>query len=359
MVIDSSARLLGGNMLDDANVINQRDPSGALLVAAEQYKQASFEANIWNDEHDDRQIFNVVVTGMGGSALAAGILKSWLKSDIEVPFEVVRSYTLPAYVGPNTLVIASSYSGNTEETIGCLEQAEVKGAQLAIIASSGKLIDDAAGFKIAHVALPTDMQPRMAVIYNLRALAALLVNFDIIQQDRLDEIASVSDWLRSETSLWVSDVPTERNYAKQLALSAVGKSAIFYGGELTSPIAYKWKIGWNENSKNLAFWNELPEFNHNEFIGWTSHPVEKPFAVFDIISNLEHPQILKRFEISDKLLSGKRPKATEIKLAGNSAIQQLLWGSILADFVSIYTAILNGVDPTPVPLIERLKDELK
>jgi glucose/mannose-6-phosphate isomerase len=108
----------------------------------------------------------------------------------------------------------------------------------------------------------------------------------------------------------------------------------------------------------LALWNERPEFSHNEYIGWTSHPVEKPFAVFDIISNLEHPQILKRFEISDRLLSGQRPKSTVINLAGESAIEQLLWGSILADFVSIYVAILNGVNPMPVHLIEKLKQEL-
>ena len=93
-------------------------------------------------------------------------------------------------------------------------------------------------------------------------------------------------------------------------------------------------------------------------MGWASHPVEKPFAVFDLISDLEHPQILKRFEISDRLLSGKRPKATIINLAGDTAIKQLLWGSILADFASIYVAILNNIDPTPVGLIEKLKKEL-
>jgi glucose/mannose-6-phosphate isomerase len=125
-----------------------------------------------------------------------------------------------------------------------------------------------------------------------------------------------------------------------------------------APVAYKWKISWNENAKNVAFWNELPEFNHNEFMGWTSHPIEKPFAIFDLVSGLEHPQILKRFEVSDRLLSGQRPKSTVVNLAGDTVIAQMLWGSILADFVSIYVAILNGVDPTPVPLIEKLKKEL-
>ncbi len=128
---------------------------------------------------------------------------------------------------------------------------------------------------------------------------------------------------------------------------------------MTAPVAYKWKISWNENAKNVAFWNEFPEFNHNEFLGWTSHPVEKPFAVFDIISNFEHPQIIKRFDVSDRLLSGLRPKSTVVNLKGDSLIKQLLWGSILADYVSIYLAILNGVDPVPVVLIEKLKKELE
>jgi len=345
-------------MLDDANVLKQRDPQNALAVAAAEYAQTEFDALVWNEENDGRQLLNIVVAGMGGSALAALLLKAWLKADIKIPVEVLRSYDLPAYVGPNTLVIASSYSGNTEETVSALEQAEVKGAQLGIIAASGKLIDEASSNRIAHVQLPENLQPRMAVIYNLRALVSLLVTFGIVDRSKFDEIKNAAGWLKDESSKWLGDVPTDDNYAKQLAGIAVGKTPVFYGGTLTAPVAYKWKISWNENAKNVAFWNEYSEFNHNEFMGWASHPVEKPFAVFDLISNLEHPQILKRFEISDRLLSGLRPKATIVNLAGDTALQQLLWGSILADFVSIYVAILNNVDPTPVDLIEKLKKEL-
>ena len=151
----------------------------------------------------------------------------------------------------------------------------------------------------------------------------------------------------------------KNNYAKQLALSAVGKTGVFYGGDKTASIAYKWKISWNENAKNTAFYNQYPEFNHNEFMGWTSHPVEKPFAIFDLISSFEHPQVIKRFKVSDKLLSGRRPKAKVIELQGDTVLKQLLWAAILADFTSIYLAILNNVDPTPVKLIEKLKQELK
>jgi glucose/mannose-6-phosphate isomerase len=344
-------------MLDDTNILKQRDPSGALAVASMQYNQANFKADIQNSGNH-QPVYNIVVAGMGGSALAAVLVKSWLKLDLPEPIEIVRTYDLPKYVDKDTLVIASSYSGNTEETLNCLEQAKTKGAQIAIIASGGKLIEQANSDQITHVQLPGNLQPRMAVIYNLCALVSLLADFGVVSDNKIDEIANVSEWLRSETSKWVGDIPTSENYAKQLALQAVGKTAIFYGGTLTAPVAYKWKISWNENAKNVAFWNELPEFNHNEFIGWASHPVEKPFAVFDIVSSLEHPRILKRFEITDRLLSGVRPKSTVINLAGDSAIQQLLWGSILADFASIYLAILNGVDPTPVNLIEKLKQEL-
>lgn len=349
--------ILVNDTLDNENILNERDPQGALRVAAEQFAQASFDPVVVDSEHDGREITNIIVTGMGGSALAALLAKAWLKNDISVPFEVVRGYDLPDYVSHNTLVIASSYSGNTEETVSALEQAIAKGAQVGTIASAGKLIEVAEESGIARVGLPTGLQPRMAVIYNLRALLALFEAFDIVKW-KLQEIEELSQWLGQQSAAWSPAVPTEHNYAKQLAKEAVGKTPVFYGGALTAPVAYKWKISFNENAKNVAFWNEYPEFNHNEFMGWASHPVEKPFAVFDLISSFEHAQILKRFEVSDRLLSGLRPKATVVNLVGDSLIAQLLWASILADFVSIYVAILNGVDPTPVDLIEKLKTEL-
>ena len=343
--------------LDNANFLIQKDPEGALKVIATQYEQLLFDAVVWNKEHDDRELTGVVVTGMGGSALAALLVKVWFKDLLKIPFEVIRGYDLPAYVGHNTLVIASSYSGNTEETMSALEQAEHCGSQLGVVSSGGKLIDFAGGYNIAHVSVPGGLQPRMAVVYELRGLIALLENFGVIH-GKSEELAKLSGWLGRESAKWGTDVPTTENFAKQLAEQAVGKTPVFYGGALTAPLAYKWKISFNESAKNTAFWNEYPEYDHNEFMGWTSHPIEKPFAIFDIISKFEHPQILKRFEISDRLLSGKRPKATTIELEGDSIIAQLLWGSILADYASVYMAVLNGVDPSPVELIEKLKKEL-
>lgn len=345
-------------MLDDDNVIKQRDPKDALGVAVGQNEQARFAVEVLSPDNDGREITQVVVAGMGGSALAALLAKSWLSKELSIPIEVVRTYDLPEYVNSSTLVIASSYSGNTEETVSCLGVARARSAQVAVIASGGNLTRIAEESDIAHVTLPGHLQPRMAVIYNLRALIAILAHFKIASYDRFAEISDLADWLGEQTREWAGDITTDKNYAKQLALMAVGKSPVFYAGNLMAPVAYKWKISWNENAKNVAFWNELPEFNHNEFLGWTSHPIEKPFAVFDLVSNFEHPRILKRFEVTDRLLSGKRPKSIIVQLQGDSVIAQMLWASILADFVSIYVAILNGVDPTPVDLIEKFKHEL-
>lgn len=343
--------------LDNIQIIKQKDASDALGVAAGQAEQARFEANVVNSAGSIREITGVVVTGMGGSALAALLAKVWLQGELKIPFEIVRNYDLPSHVGVGTLVIASSYSGNTEETVSALAQAKYAGAQVGVISSGGKLIETAEQNSLSYVQLPSGLQPRMGVIYNLRGLLALLESFGVTS-GKLAEVEALAEWLAEESSAWNADVPFEQNIAKQIAEAAVGRTPVFYGGALTAPVAYKWKISWNENAKNVAFWNEYPEFNHNEFLGWTSHPVEKPFAVFDIRSDLEHAQIQKRFEVSDRLLSGKRPKAMPLQLQGESTIAQMLWGSILADYASIYVAVLNGVDPTPVELIEKFKKEL-
>lgn len=346
------------DILDNANVVAQRDPENALGVAARQFEQTYFNAEVRHPEHDDRSIQNIVITGMGGSALAALLAKVLFQTELSIPIEVSREYVLPAYVNEHTLVIASSYSGNTEETVACLTEAQEKGAQIGVVASGGKLLEIAEAHTIAYTVIPSGIQPRMAVIYNLRGLFALLVNFAIIPDSWLVELARTAEWLEGESAQWVQSVPTQQNYAKQLALHTVGKTPVFYGSQFTAPLAYKWKISWNENAKNVAFWNQYPEFNHNEFLGWSSHPVEKPFAIYDLVSSYDPARITQRMKLSDRLLSGKRPQATQIHLKGDNLLAQLVWGAVLADFASIYTAILNGVNPTPVVLIEKLKQEL-
>jgi glucose/mannose-6-phosphate isomerase len=340
--------------LDNLNVIAQKDPFDALGATAGEWEQLTEEYNVEGDIQA-KKFTNLVIAGMGGSALAGDLLKDWL--DLSLPFEVVKGYDLPAYVGADSLVIASSYSGNTEETLSALSQAIERGATVAAVASGGKLYERMEELGLPHVKQPKHMQPRMAAFGGLMCTLTLLEAYGLTM-GKLDELRAAAHWLKTESSRWEATVPTEYNLAKQLAQYAAGKTPVIYAPRIMRSIAYKWKISFNESSKNVAFCNELPEFNHNEFIGWSSHPIEKPFAVFDLRSDFEHERISKRFEVTDRLLSGMRPKANVVELEGESVIREMLWGSVLADFTSIYLAVLNGVEPSKVDLVEKLKKEL-
>lgn len=341
-------------MLDDLKYIHQRDKHDALGVAEKQWQQLQQQYQV---SIKATQIENVVVAGMGGSALAATFVATW--PGVKVPFEIARNYDIPSYVGGDTLFIASSYSGNTEETLSALEKAQKQGATIAVISAGGKLAEIAKAENYPLYELPSDFQPRMAVFYNFSALVQLLISVGLLESSVWDEVAAVSEYIKNESKSWRADVQTRQNLAKQIALDVVGKSPVIYTSNLLYPAAYKWKINFNENAKNVAWCNQFPEFNHNEFLGWSSHPVEKPYAPIFLQSSFDHPQIKKRFEVSEKLLSGKMPSPIKVEAKGSNILEQLLWVITLGDFVSLYTALLNNLDPTPVDLIERLKTELK
>lgn len=339
--------------LDNVNVIAQRDPQNALGVASSQcdYFSATFDATF----QPQGEILNIVWAGMGGSALPMVVVQSW--PQMKIPFEIVRNYDIPPYVGEQTLFIASSYSGNTEETIEALSQAEAKGAQIVVVSAGGKLAEIARDKGYPLFVIPAGVQPRMAIFYFVSAFVAIVKNLNATHYD-VGELAGVGSWLREKITHWSADTQTQDNYAKQLALELMGKTVIMYAGPKLYPAANKWKICMNENAKNTAWVNQYPEFNHNEFIGWSSHPIEKPFAVVEIRSNLEHERVQKRFEMSERLLSGLRPAPIVVVPEGDTLLQQLAWSFALGDFVSIYLGILNGVNPTPVELVEKLKTEL-
>ena len=345
-------------MLDDRNVLKQRDPEGTLGLIANLYQALVWQPKIENPEHDERPLTRIIVAGMGGSALAAEIIRPIAFREFSLPFEIVKGYELPEYVDDQTLVFLVSHSGNTEETLDCYRQARERGSQLAVVTAGGLLAEFAGRDGVVHVIVPSGAQPRMSIFHHLRAQLKLLEHFGITDGTYSQELAEASEWLREESVGWHPEVPVQDNYAKQLALVAVGKTPVIYGGPLTAPFAYKWKISWNENAKNVAFCNQYPEFNHNEFIGWSSHPVEKPFVIFDLRSHLERPRIRERMELSDRLLSGLRPKAHVVELKGETYWQQAVWACTLADATSCYVAILGGVNPAPVELVERFKKEL-
>ena len=341
-------------MLDDLKYIHQRDGQDALGIAEKQYSQLLHEFDV---PAIDGQFGNIVYAGMGGSALAALISQSW--PGYKVPFEVCRQYSVPAYVSDKTLFIAASYSGNTEETVSALQEAEGKGAKIVVIAGGGKLQEVAQANNHSFVLMPKAEQPRYAVFYNLKALLDILIAARLADKQEIDnQLSAASEFLKGEVQPWLPTVPQQQNPAKQLANELTGKSGVVYGGPLMVPAAYKWKISFNENAKNICWWNQYPEFNHNEFIGWSSHPIQKPYAVVDLRSSFEHPRVQKRFELSDKLLSGRRPAAHVVQAQGKNLLEHLLWTINFGDFVTIYLALLNGVNPSPVELVEKFKKEL-
>lgn len=345
-------------MLDDLKYIHTKDTKDALGVASKQAEQYKHDFGFeWNPPGP---LKNIIIAGMGGSGLAAKALRSWPSPAI--PIEVNQDYKLPSYVDQNSLVIVSSYSGNTEEELSILDEAlsysDDKKPVIIVVTSGGKLSELASQNNLPIVNLPAGYQPRATFGYQFRALCEILEAAKLTEGLR-NSLNQAGDWLGSKFEGWQPTVPASNNYAKQLAQDLVGKSVVVYAGPKLAPAAYKWKISFNENAKNVAWYNQYSEFNHNEFIGWTSHPVDKPYAVIDLRSNLENTQIIKRFELSEKLLSGRRPSPEVIKPEGEDILSQLVWLIALGDFVSIYLALLNGVDPTPVELIEELKKELQ
>lgn len=341
-------------MLDDLKMIHERDAQDALGVAEKQWQQLQYKFDITMPDFDG--VTNIVLAGMGGSAWPALFVRAW--PGTSVPFEVVGDYNLPAYVGKNTLFISSSYSGNTEETLAALAEAESRGAHIVIITAGGKLAEAAADKQHPLFLIPGGIQPRMASFYFMAAMAQLFEHNKLVPAGSLAEMAAAGAWLKDQTASWRPDVATSGNAAKQLALELMGKSVVVYSGPKLFPAANKWKICTNENAKNVAWTNQYPEFNHNEFIGWSSHPVDKPYGIIEIRSNLEHERIQKRFVISEKLLSGKRPAPHVVVPQGSTQFQQLIWTSNFGDFISLYLALLNGINPTPVDLVEKLKAEL-
>ncbi len=345
------------DILDDVQQVAKRDTKGALALAGNAPGQLVADVAVAQLPKKLPHFDTIVVAGMGGSALAADMARDWL--DLPLPFQVVKDYTLPKYVGSQTLVVVCSFSGNTEETLSALDDARSRGAAVVVASGGGRLLEIARSDTLPYIEMPYDgLTPRMFLLLNLRALLEILVAYKVLDASVRGELATVAEGLAGIDKVWGVQIPFGNNVAKQLAWHCAGKIPVVYAGARFRSVAYKWKIAFNETSKNLAFCHELSEFNHNEFIGWSSHPVDKPFAVLDIHSSFDHPKVEQRFAVSDRLLSGMRPKAVPVVLEGGSMLEQMVWGVILADYVSIYLAILNGVDPAPVELIEKLKREL-
>lgn len=298
---------------------------------------------------------SIVVTGLGGSAISGDILPNFLQQELTLPFIVNRSYHLPAFCSKDTLLIASSYSGNTEETLSVFQEALACKCSIVCIGSGGKLMDLAAENNLPFVKLEKGFQPRYSLYNNFFSLLKVIEKLGLIL-DQKKVVDNITENL-SEQGINYSE---ENNHAVNIAGNLIGFIPIIYSAvDITSAIGTRLKCQFNENAKIHAFHNIIPELNHNEIIGWETFLDKQINAKVITLTDRDYdPQIKKRFEITSELIAGMGSEI--INLSSNKAsLKERIFDLIyLGDWISYYLAVLRGVNPTSIKNINILKERL-
>jgi glucose/mannose-6-phosphate isomerase len=305
------------------------------------------------------EITDVAVCGMGGSAIAADLVIGAYRERLRVPVTVVRDYYLPGWIGESTLVVLSSYSGGTEETLTCASQALERNSLCVAVTSGGKLGSFYAAEGVPVIPVVPGLQPRAAL---LRMLVPLVVLFDRL--GILPSLGSDLEEARATVAAAVAalgpEVNESENPAKQLARSLQASVPLVWGAELTAPVAARWKGQFNENAKVPSYASTLPELDHNEIVGFSGMPA--PFSALAQLVLLrderQHRQVHRRFDLTRELVEPHVSRVVSITAEGQSALARMLDLVMLGDYVSLYLALLRAVDPGPVEMIERLKERL-
>ena len=339
-------------MLEPA-AIRRVDPSGMIdIVAAlpEKLREGYRAAEAVHIEAAGAR--RVFIAGMGGSAIAGDLFVSWTADRSKVGMEVVRGYHCPATAGREDLLIAVSYSGDTEETLSAVASAEKIGCRVVGITAGGKLerICTARGYPLIRV--PPGPAPRGAFGHLFSALPA--ISEDWVYGDlgsELDRAAAHLTRLREE---YRPEVPTKSNPAKTLAAKVRGKTPIVYAAPPYGPVATRWKTQFNENAEVLAWASQFPEADHNEIVGWGGDPHARRFLPIILRDRDESPEMARRLDATKKIMS-RWAKIQEIRDRGETLLSRMLGTLYLGDFASVYLAVLRNVDPMPVKPIDRLK----
>ncbi|MBI4148815.1 bifunctional phosphoglucose/phosphomannose isomerase [Candidatus Woesearchaeota archaeon] len=319
-----------------------REHMADILAAFPQ--QIAEAAHLGKDICLSGKVSQVVIAGMGGSALPGEFLQSYL--DIPLPIVVVKGYELPAFVNKETLVFAISYSGNTEETIAALHEAKKRGSMIVVVSSGGKLIALARRMRLNMIIVPAGMQPRMAYAYLFIPLLNVLHQLGIIPSQE-KAIAQAAQALRSTM---------HQRQGKLLAAKIGKRIPLVYSSSRWRAVSYKWKINFNENAKIHAFSNVFPELNHNEMSGFLNKNGNY-FAVL-IKDPQDHPRIQRRMRVFQQILQRHHYPFAEVVLRG-PPLAKMLTGIMIGDWCSYHLALRYRTDPTPVPLIETFKKQLR
>jgi len=351
--------------LGQSEALRQADPRdmmGLVLGFADQCRTAISLGAQFGLGGKPAEIHQVVLTGLGGSAIGGDFARCLMDQFGSVPMVVNRDYTLPGWVGPNTLVIAASYSGNTEETLSAYAQAREAGAQRAVITSGGKLAALAVQDGIPATIVPGGQPPRSATGYMFFPLMLLLINLGLLDSGLAEQTDETIKLIEAMALRLGPTVPSEQNAAKQLAIALAGKLPVIYGSQgVRGAVAMRWKGQFNENAKQAAFANVLPEQNHVEALAWvTARKQAGNWAVIflrDPAELTESPRIARRVEITKELV-GKETPTHEVWAEGKAFLARMFSLIYFADFVTVYAAILNEVCPTDMATLDYLKAEL-
>ncbi|MCX5679641.1 MAG: bifunctional phosphoglucose/phosphomannose isomerase [Candidatus Omnitrophica bacterium] len=350
--------------LDSAKLLEKYDVSDMLKLIESFPKQVKEAAEIGlrfklPDTYRCEYV-NIVCAGLGGSAIGADIMRSYAADEARMPISVCRNYTLPNFVGKTSLVIVSSYSGNTEETLSAYKDAKDRGAKIIVITSGGQILQMAKADGNACLIIPSGLPPRCALGYSFFPLLTLMSKIGVItdKSTDVDETIRVLEVLRDKKV--GAAVAGTKNIAKKIASDLYEKYGIIYGGQdHIDCVVTRWRGQIAENSKALASSHVFPEMNHNEIVGWENpKKVLESFVVIILRDKADHPRTAKRMDISKVIMKKKAAKIIEVTSIGESLLARIFSLVYIGDFVSYYLAILNKCDPTPVESVTYLKNEL-
>lgn len=351
------------SILDSREKIKELDKSnvlGSVELLADQISDATLQVQDIVIPADYASIKNVVVSGMGGSVLGSYVIKHLFKSELKVPFEVVSHYDLPAYVDQNTLVLLSSYSGSTEETLSSAQQAKERGAKVMVITSGGKLAEMAASYSWPlYLIKPTFNpcnQPRLAIGYAIVGQLALFAKAGIIsdQSAKLQEVAT-----NLKNSISTLTVESDSSVAKLLAFAAFDKQIVFVGAEHLIGAAHVINNQINENAKSLTSEWPLPEFNHHYLEALSFPKLAGDTTIFFIFNSaLYHERIQKRVLITKDLIEQKGYEVHTILATSETKLEQVFEIIQIGEFVAAYLPIIYGVNPSPIPNVDFFKAEM-
>ena len=300
----------------------------------------------------------LVVAGMGGSAVGGRLARATIGARARRPLSVVGGYALPGWVGPDTLVLCASYSGTTEETLSCYAHAGALGARRVVATTGGPLAEAARADDVPVIPLPGGFQPRAAVGYALVSALAAAASCGVTPslRDEIDGAAALAERLAAE---WGPDGPDD-GLAKTLARRLAGTVPVICGSELTVDVAYRWKTQINENAELPAFSSELPELDHNEIVGWGAATRElAPFSAVLLEDPDEHERNARRLELTARAAAPGTVAVERVRALGETRGERVVSLVLLGDLVSLYLAILRGVDPVTIVVLDELKAQLR